>query len=170
MATSTAAQGCAIERVPQCVTSVTGYPLPKLSPRFCEMVLVSVVVAGKGLLTPPQSPVEVPDPLLLFRQGNGSLAEDCALPKATAKLHLCRHTAILHPARIALQKRRGPLGWGEELPVPAWARRHTGRYVPSSAGPAQRVPPAMPHRTERQPGAGGGAVSRQWGAPIPTKP
>lgn len=40
----------------------------------------------------------------------------------------------------------GDVGRGQELPAPAWARQHTGRNVPSSAWPAQRVPPSTPRQ------------------------
>lgn len=40
----------------------------------------------------------------------------------------------------------GDAGRGQELPAPAWARQHTGRNVPSSAWPAQRVPPSAPRQ------------------------
>lgn len=101
---------CAFELVHQCVTSVAGYPPPKLSPRFCETVLVSEVVAGKG--TGPQSLTRGSGPLLLLRQGNCSLAEDRSLPMATAKLHLHRHPAILPPRQDRSAEEEGAFGVG----------------------------------------------------------
>lgn len=59
------------------------------------------------------------------------------------------------PARITLRKGGAP-GRGQELPAPAWARQHTGRNVPSSAGPPSACRLPHPGMAECNPGASGG--------------
>lgn len=70
------------------------------------------------------------------------------------------------PARIAVRKRRGAPGRGQELPAPAWARRHTGRNVPSSAGPPSACRLPHPGIAECNPRAGGGCSLQRQQAPL----
>lgn len=69
------------------------------------------------------------------------------------------------PARIALRKRRGAPGRSQELPAPAWARRHTGRNVPSSAGPPSACRLPHPGIAECNPRAGGGCSQQEQQVP-----
>lgn len=70
------------------------------------------------------------------------------------------------PARIALRKRRGATGRGQELPAPAWAGRHTGRNVPSSAGPPSACRLPHPGIAECNPRAGRGCSLQRQQAPL----
>lgn len=74
------------------------------------------------------------------------------------------------PARITLRKRRGVPGRGQELPAPAWARQHTGRNVPSSAGPPSACRLPHPGIAGCNPGAGGGCSEYRRQSPCPLSP
>ena len=53
------------------------------------------------------------------------------------------------PLPGSLRGRGGPTGRGQELPAPAWARRHTGRNVPFPLpGPPSACRPAHPGAAE----------------------
>lgn len=77
------------------------------------------------------------------------------LPKATAKTPPGRAQGRSLPGLLC-GKGGGAPGRGQELPAPAWARQHTGRNVPSSAGPPSACRLPHPGMAECNPGAGGG--------------
>lgn len=129
--------------------------------------MVTVVVAEKNSCSQARSRAsEQPAQL---RRGKLFPAQLKTLPKATAKTPPGR--AQGRPLPGLLCGKGGAPGRGQELPAPAWARQHTGRNVPSSAGPPSACRLPHPGMAECNPGAGGGcsaeaAVQR----PPPTHP
>lgn len=125
--------------------------------------MVKMVVAGKDSC--PQAHSRASEQLMQLQRGKlfptyrrprpGTHSQDSTWPGGGPP-----------PARIALQKRRGAPGRGQELPAPAWARRHTGRNVPSSAGPPSACRLPHPGIAECNPTAGGGCSQQRQQAPL----
>lgn len=125
--------------------------------------MVNRVVAEKDSC--PQTHSRAPEQLVQFpREENSS-----TLTEGLAHGHSQDSTwpgAGSPPGRIALRKRRGAPGRSQELPAPAWARRHTGRNVPSSAGPPSACRLPHPGIAECNPRAGGGCSQQEQQATL----
>lgn len=87
---------------------------------------------------------------------------------ALARLHLRRHRAT--PCQDCFAEEEGAARRGQELPAPAWAGRHTGRNVPSSAGPPSACHPPHPGMAECKPGASGECPEQTAGTPTGSAP
>lgn len=128
---------------------------PQQPTRFWEVTGGQHGGSGKGLLSPgPQQGIRA--------VGAASERKTSLLTEGLAQGHSQDSTwpgTGPPPARIALRKRRGAPGRGQELPAPAWARRHTGRNVPSSAGPPSACRLPHPGIAECNPRAGWGVLT-----------
>lgn len=138
---------------PPAVPYRAGSPGHSSQPGSEKSLVVTVVVAEKSSCSQARSRASKQPAQL--RRGKLFPAQLKTLPKATAKTP--PGPAQGHPLPgLLCGKGEGAPGRGQELPAPAWARQHTGRNVPSSAGPPSACRLPHPGMAERNPGRVGG--------------
>lgn len=111
----------------------------------------------KGFVSP--GPLGYLSSQVRLRRGKLFPAYRRLCPGLQPRLHLARRWAT--PCQDCTAEEKGAPGRGQELPAPAWARRHTGRNVPSSAGPPSACRLPHPGIAECNPRAGGGCSQQR---------
>lgn len=139
---------------PPAVPYRAGSPSHSSQPGSEKSLVVTVVAAEKNSCSQARSRASKHSAQLRRGKNSSQLTEDLAQGHSQDSTWPGTGPP---PARITLRKEGGGApGRGQELPAPAWARQHTGRNVPSSAGPPSACRLPHPGMAECNPGAAGG--------------
>lgn len=139
-----------------------GFPCHNSQPGSGRSPVVNTEVAEKDSC--PQTHSRAPEQLVQFPRGKLFPTHRKPCPGPQPRLHLARRWAT--PCQDCAAEEEGAPGRSQELPAPAWARRHTGRNVPSSAGPPSACRLPHPGIAECNPRAGGGCSWQGQRAPL----